>query len=101
MKLNWLDWPMLAMDRPGIPGTDGTSSGVPPSTLSDNVALSPAPMVSRSNAAVRVAASTELVVPPTTRSRAASSATCLPFRRASGLLTPRLGVDSSWKWVET
>src|SRR5438552_13373211 len=57
MKLNWLDWPMLAMERPGTFGAAGTSAGNPPSNVSDIVALSFALIVLRSNDAVNVPAS--------------------------------------------
>ena len=70
--------------EPGMFGTDGTSAGVPPSTLSDNVALSPAPIVSRSRDAVTVAASAERAVPLAAMSREASSRTSQPFRPACG-----------------
>src|SRR5207247_8078939 len=58
MKLNWLDWPMLAMERPGTFGAAGTSAGSPPSNFSNNVALSFTLIVLLSNDAVNVAAST-------------------------------------------
>src|SRR5947209_2283087 len=47
---------MLARESPATAGTAGMSAGTPPSNLSDNVALSPTAMVSRSKAAVNVAA---------------------------------------------
>src|SRR5439155_16960 len=65
MKLNWLDWPMLAMVRPGTFGTAGRSAGSPPSNLSDIVALSFRLIVALSNDAVNVAASEVEVNRPT------------------------------------
>jgi hypothetical protein len=52
-KLNWLDWPLLAMERPGTFGTAGTSAGSPPSNRKDNVALSFALIVFLFNDAVK------------------------------------------------
>src|SRR5437879_8344004 len=74
MKLNWLDWPMLAMERPGTSGAAGTSAGGPPSNFSNKVALSFTLIVLLSNDAVNVEASTvEPNSPTASRARSATN----------------------------
>src|SRR5882724_6940411 len=97
MKLNWLDCPMLAMERPGTFGAAGTSAGSPPSNLSDNVALSFTLIVLVSNDAVNVEAST-VAVNWLTGSRARSATNHEAFHEpqsAAGILPADLPEKST------
>ena len=96
-KLNWLDWPLLAKERPGTFGTAGTSAGSPPSNRKENVALSLALIVFLSKDAVKDAGpAAEANCVDASRVRSASNHAALHEpQSAAGILPAEESEESS------